>query len=153
MNEQEQVCWRLMRWPLALNNEHRGNVYRGQSTVSLCCTFSWVAGTCPRKLLEHTPGVRALCTLSLPWFAALQVSMLTYVQCSPMGLTLPLPCAHRALCVEQGEITCAIFHVRSCPRYASRTSKCRVCSPSHAWISDVLQALSSPQWKFQSWLV
>lgn len=69
--------------------------------------------------------MRALHTLWLPWFAALQVSVLTYVQCSSMDPALQLPCAQRASWVEQGEITC-VFHARSCPRYASPTCKCRV---------------------------
>lgn len=104
--------------------------------------------TCPFKQLQHTTvGARALSTCCFfPGFAASPLSVLTYVQCNPMGLTLPLPCAHWALWVEQGDITCAIFHVRSCPRYASRTSKCRVPSQSNAWMFDIL--FSSAQWNF-----
>lgn len=77
-------------------------------------SVEWM-GHAPRKLQEHTVSVRALCTPCLPWFLVSQVSVLTYVQCSPVGLTLPLPCAHWASRVKQGKIHCAIFHVIHVP--------------------------------------
>ena len=108
------------------------------TAVSLFCTFSWVAGTFPRKLLERTLSVRALC------------NTMTALVCGLAGLLVNIctvqlygPDTH-ASWVEQGEITCVI-HARSFPRYASPTSKCRVsCSVVHSdgfnpdWFRDYI---------------